>query len=391
MYKMNNSPLEDNISRFEVYSSIADTYVDVTVDSKHLIDFSVEKLANLTNDLAVICLFSNGGKNIDLKVSDHHNEIVKNEFQNLLKTYPINTSAGMIDQVIKTGLPLVVPVDEQNVSILSLLPQGYNTFLEKYSFSEIISLPIILNKDIIGTITLLRNHLDGSFNNDEQDFLQKIANLLASIIKNSRTNKEKELMLREMHHRIKNNLQVISSLLSMQSDYVKDEEAHRLFINSLNRIRSMSMIHENLQKDGNFSGVDIDKYLRDLVIYLFRSYNINTNLVKIDLNVGLPSMPVDTSITCGLLVNELISNSLKYAFPEGRSGNINLSLVSLSDKNKLIVSDNGVGIPESLNLESSLTFGFLLVNTLVDQLNGTIELIRTKGTKFIIKFPNNSE
>jgi two-component sensor histidine kinase len=101
-------------------------------------------------------------------------------------------------------------------------------------------------------------------------------------------------------------------------------------------------------------------------------------------------MSVDTSITCGLLINELFSNSLKYAFPQGRSGNLNLSLVSFSKQNKLIVSDDGVGIPEKLNLDSSSTFGFLLVNTLVDQLNGTIELIRTKGTKFIIKFPNNS-
>jgi two-component sensor histidine kinase len=176
----------------------------------------------------------------------------------------------------------------------------------------------------------------------------------------------------------------------MQSDYIKDEEAHKLFVNSLNRIRAMSMVYENLHQDGNFSGVDIDKYLRELVIYLYRAYNINTNLVKLNLNVGLLSMSVDTSITCGLLINELFSNSLKYAFPQGRSGNLNLSLVSFSKQNKLIVSDDGVGIPEKLNLDSSSTFGFLLVNTLVDQLNGTIELIRTKGTKFIIKFPNNS-
>jgi two-component sensor histidine kinase len=387
---MNNSHLEDISSRFEVYSSIAHSFVDITVDNKHLLDFCAGKLANFTDDLAVICIISTGGKNIDLTVSDHPNDMIKNEFQNLLKTHPINLGTGLIGHVIKTGLPLIVPADGQKVSALSLLPQEYDTFLEKYSFSGIISLPVLLNKKIIGTISLLRNNLDGSFNNDEQDYLQKIANLLGTIIKNSRTNKDRELMLREMHHRIKNNLQVISSLLSMQSDYVKNEEAHKMFVNSLNRIRSMSMIYENLQQDGNFSGVDIDRYLRDLVTYLFRSYTINSNQVKVDLNVGLTSLPVDVSITCGLLINEIVSNSLKYAFPDGRSGNITLSLELLSNQNKLIVSDDGVGIPENLNLENSHSFGFLLVNTLVDQLNGSIELIRTKGVKFIVKFPDSS-
>ena len=385
-----NKLLEKQKKRFEVYSSITDSFLDITADHKHLIEFTAGKLANLTNDLVVICIISANGKNIDLTASDHSDNILKNDFHNLLKTVPLSISEGVIEQVIKTGLPLVVPVDGQNISALNLFPNGYNSFLEEYSFSGIISIPLQINNNLIGTITFLRNHLVDSFSIEEQVFLKKIANLLSSIIKNSSTYKERELALREMHHRIKNNLQVISSLLSMQSDYVKDEEAHKLFVNSLNRIRAMSMIHENLLQDGNFSGVDIDKYLRELVIYLYRAYNINTNLVKLNLNIGLPSMPVDTSITCGLLINELISNSLKYAFLEGRSGNINLSLVSLSRQNKLIVSDDGAGIPEKLNLESSPTFGFLLVNTLVDQLNGTIELIRIKGTKFIIKFPNNS-
>jgi two-component sensor histidine kinase len=190
---------------------------------------------------------------------------------------------------------------------------------------------------------------------------------------NERLEKEKkhlELALREMHHRLKNNLQVISSLLSLQSDYVRDEDSHKLFVNSLNRIKAMSMIHENLHIEDN--------------------YNINTNLVKLDLNNVVPSLPLDTAITFGLIVNEIISNSLKYAFPEGRSGNIKLIFLSLDNHYELVVSNDGADFPDKINIESAPSFGLLLVNTLVDQLNGTVELIRTKGTKFKINFPHNS-
>jgi two-component sensor histidine kinase len=194
-----------------------------------------------------------------------------------------------------------------------------------------------------------------------------------------------------MHHRIKNNLQVISSLLSIQSDYVRDDESHKLFINSLNRIRAMSMIHQNLHQSDNYSGVDIGKYLKDLVIYLCRTYNINTSQIKLIINIGLPSLPIDTSITCGLIINELISNALKYAFPGDRSGNITLSLVKFPKQNKLVVSDNGIGLHEKMDMEYKDTFGLLLIRTLVDQLNGTLEVVRKNGAKFIIRFPHNSD
>jgi two-component sensor histidine kinase len=105
----------------------------------------------------------------------------------------------------------------------------------------------------------------------------------------------------------------------------------------------------------------------------------------------LPSLPIDISVTCGLIINELISNALKYAFPGDRSGNVTLSLVKFPKQNKLVVSDNGIGLPEKMNMEFKDTFGLLLIQTLVDQLNGTLEVVRKNGAKFIIRFPHNSD
>ena len=374
--------------RFEVFTSIAGSFIDISADYKEMLEFSASKLAALNNDLAVICLFSGDGKKIDITASFHPDEIVRNEFHDLLKSNPLSIKEGIIKQVLKTGLPLIVPINGNELNSFGLLSKGYNTFFEKYSCSALLSLPIYINNKIIGIINLTRINSAISFSTDEHAFLQNVADMLGSIIRNSRLYKERELALREMHHRIKNNLQVISSLLSIQSDYIKDEESHKLFINSNNRIRTMSLVYDNLVINNNISEVDINKYLKDLVIYLFRTYNTNTNHVKLNINIGIPSLPVDTSITCGLIINDLISNSLKYAFPDGRSGNITLRLVRFPKQFKLIISDDGVGFPSQIDVTGNYTFGLLLVNTLVDQLNGTMELIRKRGVKFIIKFPN---
>ncbi|MDR3610809.1 MAG: sensor histidine kinase [Ignavibacteriaceae bacterium] len=200
--------------------------------------------------------------------------------------------------------------------------------------------------------------------------------------------KEKENLLREVRHRVKNNLQVVSSLLNIQSDYVKDKEAHKLFINSLNRIKAMAMVHENIYQTSNSSGIDIDKYLKDLVIYLFRSYNINAGLIKLNIDIGSFSLSLDTAITCGLLINEIISNSFKHAFPDGRSGNVQLSIQDSADQYIMVVSDDGIGLPDNIKLENHSPFGLLLISTLVDQINGNIVLEKQNGTKFTINFPN---
>jgi two-component sensor histidine kinase/CBS domain-containing protein len=196
--------------------------------------------------------------------------------------------------------------------------------------------------------------------------------------------KEKEILLKEIHHRVKNNLQIISSLLRLQSSYIKDEEARLLFKDSQNRIRSMALIHEKLYQSKDLSKVNFVDYIRDLSKNLLRSYSANTQLLTVESQLDSIPLSIDTAIPCGLIVNELVSNALKHAFPNASSDNrITIELQSQKkDQLTLIVSDNGVGFPEDLNFRKTKSLGLELVCTLAEQLSGTIELNSSQGTSF---------
>lgn len=198
---------------------------------------------------------------------------------------------------------------------------------------------------------------------------------------------EKEVLLKEIHHRVKNNMQIISSLLSLQSRYINDKDVTEIFKESQNRVRSMAMIHENLYRTSNLARINLYDYIQNLVSGLYSSYGVNPHLIPCTVDVEEISLDVDKSISCGLIINELISNSLKYAFPQSE-GKINLILRRFDEINlEMIVTDNGVGFPENLNFKKTESLGLQLVNTLVNQLEGDITLEKINGTKFTIKFP----
>jgi two-component sensor histidine kinase len=198
---------------------------------------------------------------------------------------------------------------------------------------------------------------------------------------------EKEVLLKEIHHRVKNNLQVVSSMLQLQSKNIKDKETVEMFQESRNRVRSMALVHERLYQSKDLARVDFAKYIRSLASYLCRSYGVNTNVIQLKTNLHDVFLGVDTAIPCGLILNELVSNSLKHAFPEGREGEIRIELrLDGNDKFTLMVSDNGVGLLEDLDFRNTESLGLQLVNTLVNQLEGTIELDRRGGTTFKITF-----
>jgi len=252
----------------------------------------------------------------------------------------------------------------------------YKTFSGDYIWLETVGTPIFNHENgLKGFIRSSRN-IDDRKNAEKQ-------------IKNSL--EEKEVLLKEIHHRVKNNMQIISSLLSLQSRSIKNEKELEILRESQNRVKSMAMIHESLYSTNNLARINFKVYIKSLISGLFRSYGINPKKIKMEMNLTDVSLDIDIAIPCGLILNELISNSLKHAFPNGRSGKIKTSL--LEDKNclKMMIEDNGVGFPDDMNFKNTDTLGLKLVNTLVRQLDGNIELKKIGGTKIIIKFSKNKD
>ena len=203
---------------------------------------------------------------------------------------------------------------------------------------------------------------------------------------------EKEMLLKEIHHRVKNNLQVISGLLDLQANHIHDSMGREIYRESQNRVITMALIHEELYQSVNLSRVDFADYIRNLCKNLFISYGADKNQIKLDIKAEKTEMVVDTAIPCGLIINELITNSLKHAFPDKRKGTISLSFRQMRNKKfLLIVNDDGVGIPGDVDLSSTNTLGIQLVTAMVEQLGGTLKIKRRGGTSFTIKFSEYHE
>lgn len=197
---------------------------------------------------------------------------------------------------------------------------------------------------------------------------------------------EKDILLREIHHRVKNNLQIISSLLNLQSKYVDGNEiAVDVLKESQNRVKSMAMLHEKLYQSKNFSRIKIVGYIERLVSDLLYSYASSEKVVPV-LDVEDIELNIETAVPCGLITSELISNTLKYAFPDKLNGKLKISLKKISDKYELTIGDDGIGFPESLDFRRTDSLGLKIVNSLVDQIEGEITLDSTKGTEFKIIF-----
>ncbi|MGZ3863725.1 MAG: PAS domain-containing protein, partial [Bacteroidia bacterium] len=197
---------------------------------------------------------------------------------------------------------------------------------------------------------------------------------------------EKEILLKEVHHRVKNNLQVISSILNLQTAYLKDKPTINILKECQNRIKTMAFIHESLYQNKDFSQINFSEYIVTLVKNLFYSFEANQQKIRANFDVEPILLNLDTSIPCGLIVNELVSNALKYAFKETREGVIFVELKKVNDKIKMTIADNGRGIPPEINYKNTETLGLQLVNTLTEQINGTISMKQNKGTIFEIIF-----
>ncbi len=200
--------------------------------------------------------------------------------------------------------------------------------------------------------------------------------------------KEKEILLQELHHRVKNNMQVISGLIELQSQQLDDKEAREIFNETRDRVSSMALIHENLYRASDLGNINFEEYIKTLTKYLFHSYNVDLDVVQLRIDVKNVFLDAQVGIPCGLIINELVSNVFKHALPKGKSGEVEVSLLPAGDgRYTLIVKDSGNGFPKKLDFRKTKSLGMQLVTMLVDQLEGTIELNREHGTEFIIFFP----
>jgi two-component sensor histidine kinase len=195
-----------------------------------------------------------------------------------------------------------------------------------------------------------------------------------------------QIRKKEIHHRIKNNLQVISSLLDLESDKFQDQKVIEAFRNSQSRVISMALVHEELYKSEDMESIDFSDYIIKLVNDLSHSYMMDTGDINIRIHIDAIFLDMDIAIPLGMIVNELVSNSFKHAFRPGDKGDILIDLSFDGEKFTLVVCDNGAGFPEEVNFRETESLGLQLVTTLVDQIDGTIELERTEVTRFIITF-----
>jgi two-component sensor histidine kinase/PAS domain-containing protein len=199
--------------------------------------------------------------------------------------------------------------------------------------------------------------------------------------------KEKELLLKEIHNRVKNNLQVISSLLNLQAGYIQDEQARARFKESRDRLKAMVLIHEKLYQSDDLTAIDFGGYIRNLAVHLFRSHQVDARAINLHLDVEPLSLDIDRATSCGLIINELVSNAIKYAFPNGKPGEIRIGFHEEAQKQiVLTVGDNGAGLAKELDFHQAQSLGFQLINTLAEQLGGTITLDREGGTRFTLAF-----
>nr|WP_319373823.1 PAS domain S-box protein [uncultured Methanobacterium sp.] len=198
--------------------------------------------------------------------------------------------------------------------------------------------------------------------------------------------REKEILLSEIHHRVKNNMQIISSLLNLQIQYVTAEETADVLRESQDRVKAMATVYEKVYLSEDLTKVNFNSYIQSLVQGLFYSYLIKEDQITFLVEIEDILLNIETAIPCGLIISELVSNSLKHAFPGERKGEIKVSLKSYGEKYELLISDNGVGLPENVDFKNTNTLGLKLVNNLVDQIDGEINLERSNGTEFKITF-----
>ncbi|MFI5211728.1 MAG: GAF domain-containing protein [Ignavibacteria bacterium] len=290
-------------------------------------------------------------------------------------------SNRFVEYIISTGKPLLINNNAKGF----LESKGMLT--DQIEALSMISSPLIAGEKVLGVIALQDYENENSFTDNQLELLATVASQAAIALENaylySRVTKslrEKEVLLQEVHHRVKNNLQVMSSLIKLQSHYIKDEKMLEMMKETGSRIQSMAIVHTKLYNTKDYDHIDFSEYVRSLAENFATSYGFRMKNIKINIDIMNILLNIDTAIPCGLVINELVSNSVKYAFPDNRSGEIFISLSKLDNRKFILtVRDTGIGAPQNKDIGKSDTLGIQLVTLLSKQMNGHLQIINEKG------------
>jgi two-component sensor histidine kinase len=257
-----------------------------------------------------------------------------------------------------------------------------------------LGVPLKIGGRVIG-ILVIQSYTEGvRYREEDKNILKFFSGQAAMAIHRKQSERalkaslaEKEVLLREIHHRVKNNMQVISSLLSLQAGQLKDGTIIEMFRESQRRIRSMALVHERLYQSADFSHIDFSEYVRSLAVHLFHSCQVNSGLIRLNMDAEKTFININTAVPLGLIVNELISNALKHAFPDSRSGEVMVTLRRIGEHDfTLSVRDNGIGFPRDFDFSRMKSLGMQIVMTLINQIDARIERRPADGTDFEIIF-----
>lgn len=305
--------------------------------------------------------------------------------------YPIRSIANVMVEVENKNISSRFDYYGNKKDDIVQLGLAFNAMLDKIQANneELLSYQKELEKKIL-ELASSEKKLKGHREQLESTVQNRTSDLTVANTLLKKSLNEKDSLLKEIHHRVKNNLQIISSLLRLQADQAKDVQSAALFMDSQDRITSMALIHEQLYQSKDLSNIDFGIYIKNLLNSLMRSYQRESGRIRADIESNNVSLGIDIAIPCGLIINELVSNSLKYAFNKDREGIILIS-TQLVNENEvlLVIRDNGIGIPEDIDFRNTKTFGLQLIIGLVEyQLKGEIELDGNNGTEFQIRFKN---
>ncbi|MEW6220894.1 MAG: PAS domain S-box protein [Thermodesulfobacteriota bacterium] len=308
--------------------------------------------------------------------------------RDVLERLPVAEFTWMLDRLRRIETVILPSVDDLPVEATT--EKG---FFAAQAIESFIAVPMTYNgglKGFLGFDSVLEKKIWGK---ECIAMLQIVAEILTNAIERGKAAaalreslREKEVLLREIHHRVKNNMQVVSSLLDLQADYTRDAEHREMFAESRNRIRSMALIHEKLYRSKDLAKIDLADYIHDLARSLFDTYGVDTARISLQVEVQSVDLKMDTAISCGLILNELISNALKYAFPAGQEGVITVALRELgAGVVELVVRDNGVGLPAGLDVRNTDSLGLQLVVSVAEhQLGGKVAVRQDQGTEIRI-------